>query len=278
MRVLIIFLCVCGMASIARAEIAFTGRAEQGGVVVGQVAPGTSVKFGSREIAVTSDGRFVIGFDRDAPKSADLTVTSPDGTTTVETLKVAPRKWQIERVEGLPPKLVTPDPATAAKIAADNKLMRAVRARTEPVAYFDSGFAMPAQGRISGVYGSQRILNGEPRAPHVGLDIAAPTGTPVHAAADGIVSLAKADMVLTGQTVVLEHGYGLDSVYIHMSEIAVKDGQHVKQGDLIGKIGMTGRATGPHLHFGVMWFDTRLDPETVLAVLPPSTAGHGAAQ
>jgi murein DD-endopeptidase MepM/ murein hydrolase activator NlpD len=163
---------------------------------------------------------------------------------------------------------------TEAKIAADNKIMVAARARTEPDAFYKVGFIRPAEGRISGVYGSQRVLNGTPRAPHMGLDIAAPIGTPVRAAADGIVSVAHPDMVLTGRTVVIEHGFGLDTIYIHMNALKVKDGERVKQGQVIGEIGKTGRANGPHLHFGVTWFDVRLDPETVLAVLPAQNAGQ----
>ncbi|MDX2222732.1 MAG: M23 family metallopeptidase [Rhodospirillaceae bacterium] len=265
-------------AASARAEIVLDGKIEQGGLALGRVAPGATVEFAGRTVPVTPDGRFVIGFDRDAPVQADLAIVRPDGGRDAQTLRIAARTWQIERVEGLPQKLVTPDPATAAKIAADNALLAATRERTEAIPFFDTGFVMPAKGRISGVFGSQRVLNGVPRAPHVGLDIAGPVGTPVIAAADGIVALAKADMVLTGQTVVIEHGYGLDSVYIHMSDISVSDGERVRQGQRIGAIGQSGRANGPHLHFGVTWFDVRLDPETVLAVLPASAAGQNAAQ
>jgi len=249
-------------------DIDISGRLEQGGLAVGRVPAGASVRFNDRAIATTDAGTFVIGFDRDAPAVSEMVVILPDGKTQKKSLEIIPRHWQIERVDGLPQKLVTPDPATEAHIVQDNQLMVAARERTEPIPFYESGFIRPAEGRISGVFGSQRILNGVPRSPHVGLDIAGPVGTPVSASADGIVSLAKADMILTGQTVVIEHGFGLDTVYIHMSEIRVKDGAHVKQGDVIGAIGQSGRANGPHLHFGVMWFNTRLDPETILAVMP----------
>jgi murein DD-endopeptidase MepM/ murein hydrolase activator NlpD len=262
----------CLSAGLATAqEIAISGRLEQGGLAVGKVPSGARVVLDERAIATTDAGVFVVGFDRDAPGSAEIVVTLADGTLQKRTLTITPRQWQIERVEGLPQKLVTPDPATEAQIAADNQLMIAARARTESTPFYETGFMRPAEGRISGVYGSQRVLNGVPRSPHVGLDIAGPVGTPVRAAADGIVSLANPAMVLTGQTVIIEHGFGLDTVYIHMSEIGVTDGQRVKQGDVIGAIGQSGRANGPHLHFGVTWFDTRLDPETVLAVLPAKT-------
>jgi murein DD-endopeptidase MepM/ murein hydrolase activator NlpD len=250
------------------AEPTFIGRFEQGGLVIGRTESGAEVSLNGKPVAVTPTGEFVLGFDRDSAPTAELRFKDQTGALVTQSLTIAPRQWQIEHVDGLPQRLVTPDPQTEAQIAADNVLMVAARTRTEPVPFYESGFTRPAQGRISGVFGSQRILNGIPRAPHMGLDIAGPVGTPVVAAADGIVSLAKPDMVLTGQTVVVEHGFGLDTVYIHMSDIKVVDGQRVKQGDVIGAIGQTGRATGPHLHFGVTWFNTRLDPETVLAVLP----------
>jgi murein DD-endopeptidase MepM/ murein hydrolase activator NlpD len=254
------------------AAVDLNGRIEQGGLAIGVAVPGSTVVLDGRAIEVAPDGEFVFGFDRDAPAKMALTVTPPNGPAETHMLDVARRDWKIETVAGLPQRLVTPDPATEALIAADNKLMRAARSRTEPEPFYRTGFIRPAEGRISGVFGSQRVLNGVPRAPHVGLDIAGPVGTPVRAAADGIVSIANPKMVLTGKTVVIEHGYGLDTVYIHMSAIAVRDGQRVSQGDVIGAIGQSGRANGPHLHFGVTWFETRLDPETVLAVLPPGLA------
>ena len=146
--------------------------------------------------------------------------------------------------------------------------MYAAYMKLELMPFFEKGFIRPAEGRISGVFGSQRILNGTPLAPHTGLDIAGGMGGQVHAAADGIVTLSHPMMVMTGNTIVLNHGYGLETIYIHMSKIFVTEGQPVKQGDLIGEIGMTGRANGPHLHFGATWFNTRIDPATLLAVLP----------
>jgi hypothetical protein len=249
-------------------DVTLTGRSEQGGLMVGTAPPGSKITFNKRTVPTAFDGRFVFGIERDAPGSVDLIVTGPDGTTEKRQLAIAPRDWKIEKVDGVPQKLVTPDPETAAKIAAENKLMAAARAKLELTPFFAGGLIRPAEGRISGVFGSQRVLNGKPMAPHSGLDIAGPIGTPVLAAADGVVALQMANMIMTGNTVVLNHGFGLQTVYIHMSAIHVTDGQRVRQGAVIGEIGMTGRANGPHLHFGVTWFDTRLDPETVLAVLP----------
>ena len=249
-------------------DITFSGRMEQGGLVIGTGPAGIKVTFAGRSLPILDDGRFLLGLDRDAPQSVPLVVETLAGVRETKTLTIVPRDWRVERVDGVPQTLVTPDPKTAAKIAADSRLMAAARAKVELTPFFEAGFIRPAEGRVSGVFGSQRILNGSPRAPHAGLDIAGPQGTPIRAAADGVVSLADPGMTLTGQTVFINHGYGLQSVYIHMSVIHVENEQHVKQGDVIGKIGMTGRATGPHLHFGMTWFDTRLDPDTVLAVLP----------
>ena len=250
------------------AEVIFSGRMEQGGLVIGTAAPGSKIFFSGRTVPTMDDGRFLLGLNRDAPHAAELIIETSTGVRETKTLTIASRDWQIERVDGVPQKLVTPDPQTAAKIAADGRLMAAARAKVELTPFFETGFIRPVDGRVSGIFGSQRILNGSPRAPHSGLDLAGSQGTPIRATADGVVSLADPGMTLTGQTVFINHGYGLQSVYIHMNVIHVESGQRVKQGDVIGEIGMTGRATGPHLHFGVTWFDTRLDPETVLAVLP----------
>ncbi len=250
-------------------DVVIDGKLEQGGLVVGTAPPGSSVTVGERRVPVSADGIFFVGLARDAAATLDLKIDTPAGQSAVWTIAVAPRDWQIDRVDGVPQNLVTPDPATEALIAADSKLLRAARARFETQAYYRTGFIRPATGRISGVFGSQRILNGEPRNVHAGLDVAAPTGTPIKAAADGVVTLANPGMVLSGGTVLINHGYGLQTSYIHMSRIDVRDGQVVKQGDVIGAIGATGRATGPHLHFSVLWFDTSLDPETILALMPP---------
>jgi len=268
MRVLAVLLALTAASPALALDYTVGGRIEQGGIVIGRAPPGAVITFNNLPVDATADGRFLLGLDRDAPATATLTIAA-NGETVQHILLVAPRAWQIEKVDGVPQQLVTPDPKTAARIAADNKRMAAARAQVELQPWFDTGFIRPAEGRVSGVFGSQRILNGSPRAPHTGLDIAGPIGTPIRAAADGVVALASPDMVLTGQTVVINHGYGLQTTYIHMSRIDVKDGQKVKQGDVIGAIGMTGRATGPHLHFGVTWFNTRLDPETVLAAMPP---------
>ena len=262
--------------------IDINGRLEQGGIVFGTVEGGATVTLDDRRLALTDSGRFVFGLDRDAKSTTTLNVRYPSGEETTEVLTVAKRDWLIERVDGLPQNTVTPDPETVKRIRAEGGMIVATRNRTEPLPFYETGFLLPAEGRISGVFGSQRILNGQPRSPHSGLDIAAPTGTPIRATADGIVSLVHDGMVLTGKTIMIDHGFGLDSVYIHMSEIHVTQGQAVRQGDVIGAIGMTGRTNGPHLHFGISWYGAKLDPQTVLAAMPASRrlseSGEGAVQ
>jgi murein DD-endopeptidase MepM/ murein hydrolase activator NlpD len=249
-------------------DVTIGGKLEQGGLVIGTAPPGATITFGERTLPVAPDGTFLVGLSRDAESSASLKITAPNGEREIRTLQIAKRDWRIDRVNGVPQNLVTPDAETAARIAEDSKLLRAARAVLEKEPFYRSGLIRPAEGRISGVYGSQRILNGTPGSVHGGLDIANLTGTPIKAAADGVVTLANPGLVLSGGTVLINHGYGLQTSYIHMSRLDVKDGQHVKQGDVIGAIGATGRVTGPHLHFSVLWFDTGLDPETILALMP----------
>lgn len=238
---------------------------EQGQLVIGQAPPGAHVEFDGRELHVGDDGTFVFGLDREAPAQISLQARFVDGKSDTVTATVAKRDYHIERVEGLPPKTVTPDPETQKRIEQEQARVAAARQRDDTREDFLHGFALPVEGaRISGVYGSQRIDNGIPKAPHMGLDMAVPEGTPIRAPAAGIVTFAEPDLVLTGGTVLLDHGFGLTSSFLHMSRLDVKVGQRLKRGDLIGAAGKTGRATGPHVHWGFNWFDTRLDP----ALLP----------
>lgn len=239
-----------------------SGKLEQGGIVLGQARPGAVVRLDGRPVPTDAAGHFLLGFGRDAAPQAVLEV---DGTP--QTLEVGPRTWKVQRIQGLPPAKVTPDPAELARIKAENELVASRRAVITPTALFLGGLTAPADGAVSGVFGSQRILNGEPRAAHSGTDIAAPTGAPVRAVADGVVTLAQPDLFFTGITVMIDHGLGLQSVYAHMSRLDVTEGMRVAKGQQIGAVGASGRATGPHLHWGASWLDVRLDPETVLAVL-----------
>lgn len=252
------------LAGPAAADTVLEGAFEQGGLVLGRTDPGNAVALDGKALRVAPDGAFVFGFGRDAPGTALLAVRTPDGRSEERVLEVRRRDWPVQRIEGLPQEKVTPDPTQVERIRAEAALVAERRRLDSPLPHFHDGFAAPAEGRVSGVFGSQRILNGEPRAPHSGTDVAAPAGAPVHAAAPGVVTLAHPDLFFTGRTVMIDHGHGLSSVYAHLSEIAVREGQAVKKGERIGSVGASGRATGPHLHWGVSWFDARLDPETVL--------------
>ena len=246
-----------------------SGDIVQGGLVFGRAAPGSSASLDGKPIMVAPDGRFVIGFDRDETGERRLEVVGPDGATERRALRVAPREFSIERVDGLPPQTVTPDPEALERIRQEAALVSNARARRDARTDYAAGFAWPAGGRISGVYGSQRILNGEPRRPHYGLDIAAPTGSPVHAPADGVVTLVHPDMYFSGGTIVLDHGQGLSSSFLHLSRVLVQAGDSVRQGDVIAEIGSTGRASGPHLDWRMNWLDRRVDPQLLVAGEPP---------
>jgi len=260
-----VFATLCLLGATAQAlAIDLSGSVTQGGLVVGHAPPGSRVSLDGKALSVdAATGAFVFGLGRDAGPSAVLAVERPDGTRETRRLAVARRDWRIERVDGLPPATVTPPPEVLARIASEGAAIRAARANDRAAPDFLGGFAWPAKGRISGVFGSQRILNGEPRAPHLGTDIAAPAGTPVAAPAPGVVTLAEADLYYTGGTIIIDHGHGVTSVYAHLSAVTVRAGEAVARGGIIGAIGATGRASGPHLHWGLNWFGTPLDPELV---------------
>lgn len=235
------------------------GRFEQGALIFGQTAPGTAVTLDTRALRVAADGRFVFGLDRDAADEATLVLTPKGGAPSTLRYPVAKRSYNIQRLNGLPPKQVNPDPAMDARIAAEAASNRAARARDTDIAAVFQGFIWPARGPITGVFGSQRILNGEPKQPHYGVDVAGPVGAPVLAPVDGIVSLTHADMFFSGGTLYIDHGHGVSSAFLHLSKILVKPGQAVKQGEKIALIGKTGRVTGAHLDWRVNWFESRVD-------------------
>lgn len=261
---------ICAMCMALQVHaVELQGEAIQGGLIFGQVPPGTEVRLDLQQVMVSDDGRFVIGFSRDETGTRSLSFHYPDDNRTeVRTLEVQPRDYDIERVDGLPPRTVTPDPEAAERIREERRMTANAKARRDNRTDYLAGFDWPARGRISGVYGSQRILNGEPRNPHYGLDIAAPTGTLVYAPAPGVVTLAHPDMYFSGGTIILDHGQGLSSSFLHLSEILVEAGQRVEKGDPIAKIGATGRATGPHLDWRMSWLDRRVDPRPLVGEMP----------
>lgn len=249
-------------------QLRLEGPQVQGGLVIGHTEPGAHVSLDKRAIRVSGDGIFLIGFARDAPKTARLRVEHPDGSVTDRALDVVKRDYKVQRIDGLPERQVTPSPEDMVRVKDDNTQIAQARASYSDRSDFVSGFVWPAAGEISGVYGSQRILNGKPRRPHNGIDVVAPRGSPVIACADGIVALVHQDMFFTGKTVMIDHGHGLTSVYVHMDDIRVRAGDKVRKGDRVGSIGKTGRVTGPHLHWGVSLFDTHLDPALLVGPMP----------
>lgn len=256
------------LLSPAVLAVELSGEAVQGGLIFGKAEPGSSVLLDGKAVMVSAQGDFVVGFGRDEKGTRSLLIRDSSGQEKTLTLGVARRDYNIERVDGLPPKTVTPDPEAAERIRQEGAMVANARARRDSRTDFSDGFAWPAEGRISGVYGSQRVLNGEPRRPHFGLDIAAPTGSPVHAPADGIITLAHPDMYFSGGTIILDHGQGLSSSFLHLSKILVEAGTPVKKGDLIAEIGATGRASGPHLDWRMNWLDRRVDPELLVEGTP----------
>jgi len=245
------------------------GQATQGGMLWGKVAPGTQVHLGGSAVEVHKDGTFVIGFSRDATGTATLDYTFVDGTTERQGITIKPREFNIERVDGLPPKTVTPPPEWTARRNIENGRVRSARGVMMPETQWVEGFLKPADGRFSGFYGSQRILNGKPRSPHYGLDIAADVGTPIWAPAGGVVRLAAADFLLEGGIVIIDHGLGVTSTLFHMNSVAVKEGERVAKGDVIGTVGAKGRANGPHVDWRVNWQNVRLDPLLLLPDMVP---------
>ena len=260
-------------SAVRAGELALEGNFVQGGLIFGQAAPGAQVTLEGRSVRVTEAGRFIFGFGRNARAEATLEVVWPDGRAEMRHLVVAKRDYKVQRIDGLAPKMVTPPETVLARIHAENARIAEARAvdRAEPL--FESGFVWPVQGPITGVFGSQRVLNGKPRRPHYGVDIAAPAGTPVRAPADGVVAIADDDMYYTGGTVLIDHGHGLTSVYSHMKEVWVTVGTRLSQGDAIGSVGATGRVTGAHLDWRINWFDQRLDPELLVPPMPAPGGG-----
>ena len=246
----------------------WTGTLSQGGLILATAPAGTrTVTLNGKPVALAPDGRFVAGFDRDAGPQATLTATLVDGRTVTQSLTIAPKAWRIERLDTLP-KFPAPDPVFARLRPPELAQIVAARARTTDAQGWRQAFTWPATGRISGLFGSQRVYKGEPGSYHSGTDVAIPTGTIVTAPADGVVILAADHpFTLEGNLLMLDHGMGLNSAFLHLSRIDVKPGDHVRQGQPVGASGMTGRATGPHLHWALRWNDAKLDPMLVTGVM-----------
>lgn len=254
--------------TLCPAALQVEGSFIQSGLLHGHVEPGTQVYLGKRQLRTTSQGDFICGFGRDANPRQKLIVIGPDGARHEQQIVLMQRHYDIQKINGISPQMMNPSKTTLARISEEAQLVAAARKTDSDRSDFQQPFIWPVTGRISGIYGSQRVLNGEPRRPHFGVDIAAATGTTVKAPAGGVVTLAHPGMFYSGKTVIIDHGYGLSSSFLHLSKILVKVGDIVTQGQPIAKVGATGRVTGPHLDWRINWFEQRLDPALFV---PPMT-------
>jgi len=252
----------------ARAEATLSGKLVQGALIRGRTEPGARVSIDGRRLAVSEDGQFAFGFAYNQVKRTTLKIVLTDGSTEERPIEPEKREYKVQRISGLPGKLVDPPADVLARIARENKLIGAARAHDTQKAWFAQDFGWPVTGTITGVYGSQRILNGVPKQPHFGVDIAAPEGRAIRAPADAVVAMAEEDLYFTGGTMILDHGHGVSTSYLHMSRLDVKVGERMGKGDVIGAVGKTGRATGPHLCWRLNWFQERLDPALVVPPMP----------
>jgi len=246
--------------------VTFEGKFIQGSFILGKTEVGSQVFIDKKKVKVTSEGFFVFGLGRDRKYDVVITVNK-DGNKQKIVKKVQKRKYNIQRIEGLEEKKVTPPEEVYERIKRENKWIGEARAINSDLTFFTKKFIIPVENAIiTGVYGSQRILNGKPKWPHYGLDFAADEGTKIKAMLDGTATLVESDLFYTGGTLIFDHGHGVSTLYMHMEKILVKKGQKVKQGDIIGTVGSTGRATGAHLDVRLNWFQIRLDPATVLDI------------
>ena len=243
--------------------IEFKGKFLQGHFIIGITDANAKIIIGKKEVKVSKDGYFVFGIDRD--RKFDVTITKIiNGNKEIITKQVLKRKYNIQRIDGLEESKVTPPESVYKRIKEENNKIGEARAINSDLSFFKNEFIMPVEGIISGVYGSQRILNGKPKWPHYGIDIAAKQGSMIKSSGSGIVTMAEDDLYYTGGTIIMDHGHGISTIYSHLETVMVSVGDKINQGDIIGTVGSTGRSTGPHLDFRVNWFQTRLDPMSVL--------------
>ena len=243
--------------------IEFKGKFLQGHFIVGITNPSAKIIIDKKEVKVSKDGFFAFGIDRD--RKFDLTITKiQNGKKEKIVKKVLKRKYNIQRIDGLEESKVTPPESVYKRIKEENNKIGKARAINSDLPFFKNQFIMPVKGIISGVYGSQRILNGKPKWPHYGIDIAAKKGTMIKSSGSGTVTMAEDDLYYTGGTIIMDHGHGISTIYSHLESVMVSVGDKINQGDIIGTVGSTGRSTGPHLDFRVNWFQTRLDPMSVI--------------
>ena len=244
-------------------SLELSGNFVQGGLIKGKVQAGTKVLLDNKPLKVSKEGFFVFGISKERLSDVKLEFEY-NSKKKIVTKKIKKRKFVIQRIDGLPPRMVTPNENDMLRIKAETKLINKAKLIDSNNIYFYTNFLKPVEGIITGKYGNQRILNGEPRRAHYGIDIAAKKGTPVKSPANGIVTLVEKNLYFTGGTIFIDHGHGVNSIYSHLETVNVKKGQAVLKGDVIATVGSTGRSTGPHLDFRIYWKDVAVDPELVL--------------
>lgn len=259
-------------APAAASRLALAGSFDEGSMVVGKTEPGATLMLDDAPLHVGAGGDFVFGFTFDQSKPAQLRASFRDGTSETRSVTPLARQYEIQRINGLPEKMVTLPPEILERRKREVAMIADARKEVTDAAWFAEPFDWPIPGIVSEPYGGQRILNGEPRAPHLAVDIAAPAGTPIRAPAPGVVSLCGPDFYLEGGLTLLDHGEGISTCFLHQSKQLVKVGDKVARGDVIGLVGMTGRATGPHLHWGLNWFQVALDPSRSTRTPAPAKA------
>ena len=258
-----LFLIVAYLTTTHLNAVEFKGKFIQGHYIVGVTDPSSKIIIDKKNVKVSEDGYFVFGIDRD--RKFDVTITKINNGKKEKIIKkVLKRKYNIQRIDGLEESKVTPPESVYKRIKKENNKIGEARAINSDLPFFKNKFIMPVEGIISGVYGSQRILNGKPRWPHYGIDIAAKKGTMIKSSGSGVVTMAEDDLYYTGGTIIMDHGHGISTIYSHLETVLVSVGDKINKGDLIGTVGSTGRSTGPHLDFRVNWFQTRLDPMSIL--------------
>jgi murein DD-endopeptidase MepM/ murein hydrolase activator NlpD len=265
MRFVFLFFFLIFFSNFSQA-VEFKGKFQQGSFILGKTKPGSQVIIDKKKIRISKDGYFAFGLSRDRKNNVIIKIIDDEKSKVFEK-KVFKREYKIQKIDGLPKKQVTPPKEVYERIKKDNILIGKARKIDTSLDYFKKQFIKPLdKAIITGVYGSQRILNGKPRNPHYGLDYAADEGTPVKAMMNGVVTLAEKDMYFTGGTIIFDHGHGISTLYMHMKDVDVKKGQIVNQGDLVGTVGKTGRSTGPHLDIRLNWFNVKLDPASILKI------------
>lgn len=262
----LLLLLAFGLPVFSAVDVELKGQMQQGALIIGKTAPNSQVELNGVRLKQSPEGYFVFGFDRDAESVAKLSVMNAQGEQWQQTLQIAARQYDIQRIEGIKQSIVSDNKTEAEwqRIRDEAAQIAQARKQSLDLTAFTQTFQWPVLGRISGVFGSQRVYNGKPGRPHYGVDIARPTGTPAKAPIDGVITLAHDDMYYSGGTLIIDHGYGVSSTFLHLSKVLVKVGDKVKQGDVVAEIGAGGQATGPHLDWRLNWFAQKLDPQLLV--------------